>query len=265
MNFIELLKRLLDILSKKKEKPFVIKKEIPKVKERVPEVSKTIDNEVFKKEIPTVADIEYTGIPVRWIKENSPRASQEIIDVLQDGVLLKKYGVITDLQKKHFLSQVAHESGLRPVAEKGYSLKRAQVVFGRWHPRLKTHPHLFKNWCDIFNEVYGGRLGNNKMGDGCRYRGRGLIQLTGKANYLNFTKSHKEKYNDGIDFVIHPEKLLEPRFAVESALWFWDSHKLNDLAIDDKRETVVKITKKINGGTNGLSDRIHKFQRLFLV
>ena len=104
-------------------------------------------------------------------------------------------------------------------------------------------------------------MGNTPQadGDGQRYKGRGLIQLTGRSNYEQISKA------TGIDFVSSPELLKKPQYAVLSACWFWDSRRLNTLAdVND----FAGITKKINGGYNGLADRqsyYDKFCKAFKI
>ena len=97
-------------------------------------------------------------------------------------------------------------------------------------------------------QTYEGRrdLGNTQPGDGVRYKGRGLIQITGRANYAKVGTAM------GQDFIGHPEQLEQPAFAVESACWWWQQHRLNELADDGD---FLHITKVINGGVNGLADR----------
>ena len=129
------------------------------------------------------------------------------------------FDITTPRRMAHFLAQIAHES-----AELRYTKELAS------------------------GKAYEGRkdLGNIQKGDGVRYKGRGLIQITGRANY--------KKYADfcGFDVVAKPELLEQPLGATKSAMWYWQTHGLNELADADKLET---ITRRINGGTNGLADR----------
>ena len=132
---------------------------------------------------------------------------------------MAKYAISTPLRHAHFLAQVGHESG-----------------------RLQYVRELASG------SAYEGRkdLGNTVAGDGVRYKGRGLIQVTGRANYQAIS-------NDlGIDFIKHPEFLETAENAALSAGWFWDKHKLNDYA---DKDDIIKITRIINGGKNGLMDR----------
>lgn len=133
--------------------------------------------------------------------------------------------VTTTLRMAHFLAQIAHES-----AELRYVRELASGAAYDTGAKAKA-------------------LGNTpeKDGDGQRYKGRGLIQITGRRNYEAVSKAL------GVDFISHPEKLEEPEYAVASAFWFWWSHGCNALA--DKNDSIA-VTKRINGGTNGLEDRL---------
>lgn len=133
--------------------------------------------------------------------------------------------VNTTLRMAHFLAQIAHESG-----ELRYVRELASGASYDTGPKAQA-------------------LGNTpeKDGDGQRYKGRGLIQITGRKNYAAVSKAL------GVDFIAHPEKLEEPEYAVASAMWFWWSHGCNALADQDN---CVAVTKRINGGKNGLNDRM---------
>jgi putative chitinase len=139
---------------------------------------------------------------------------------------MARYGIDTPLRQAAFLAQVGHESG------------RLVYVREIWNPVSCPWQARYEGRAD---------LGNTQEGDGYRFRGRGLIQITGRANYQACGKAL------GQDFVTHPEKLEEPKWAAMSAAWFWDSRKLNALADEEKFRA---ITLKINGGTNGLEDRL---------
>jgi len=110
----------------------------------------------------------------------------------------------------------------------------------------------------IANKVYAGRMGNGteESGDGWKYHGRGVIQLTGKENYVNFGSAV------GIDLISNPNCLVDPRYAALSAGWFWNKKGLNDLA--DKQDYKT-MTERINGGTLGLDDRIIKIEKVKLM
>lgn len=133
---------------------------------------------------------------------------------------MSRFGIDNRMRACHFLAQIAHESG-----ELRYTRELAS------------------------GKEYEGRrdLGNVKAGDGVRYKGRGLIQITGRTNYEQISKA------TGMDFAGHPDWLELPQWATMSACWWWKSRGLNALA--DKDE-LTAITKRINGGTNGLQDRL---------
>jgi putative chitinase len=103
----------------------------------------------------------------------------------------------------------------------------------------------------IANKVYAGRMGNTEDGDGAKYIGRGLIQLTGKENYANCGSAI------GVDLVANPDLLSTPKYAALSAGWFWNRRGLNALADADDIDT---ITKRINGGLIGIADRKAKVE-----
>ena len=179
--------------------------------------------------------------------------------------LFNKFNVNTQLRLSHFLGQLQHESGLKPIEENlRYSAKRLTEVFGKYFPTLAVANQYAMQPQKIANRVYANRMGNGdeSSGDGWRFRGRGFIQLTGRNNYTALTKWAKA---NGInaDYVQNPDLLLSEADALISALWFWTVNDLNKYA---DKDDVLSITKRINGGTNGLQDRITeiaKFKKLF--
>ncbi|WP_449103817.1 glycoside hydrolase family 19 protein [Pseudomonas veronii] len=164
-----------------------------------------------------------------------PITEQQLLQILpnagrQAGVFvpalntaMNRYGIVGTARAAAFIAQVGHESGqLRYVRE-------------IWGPTAQQ-------------AGYEGRadLGNSVKGDGSKYRGRGLIQITGRANYAACGEAL------GLDLINQPELLEQPQHAAMSAAWFWSMKGLNTLA--DKGD-FVKITRRINGGTNGMADR----------
>lgn len=138
----------------------------------------------------------------------------------------------------HFIAQLAHESaGLATTVERG-------------------GPEYFAR--------YDGRdnLGNTKPGDGARYKGRGLIQCTGRANYAEFNHWAQQRYPDAPDFIAKPDEVAEFPWAFVSAVWFWEKKGLNRYA---DRNDIRSITKRINGGLNGLPDRRAKFRKAVAI
>lgn len=163
--------------------------------------------------------------------------------------LITSYGINTPLRLAHFMAQIEHESGLKPISENlNYSASGLAKTFGKYFPTVSLS-NMYANKPEaIANRVYANRMsnGNEKSGDGWKYRGRGFLQITGKSNYILLSKDTR------IDYLNNPQWLLRESDALISALWFWNKHKLNDLA--DKND-IVAITKKINGGLNGLDHR----------
>jgi len=166
------------------------------------------------------------------------KANKAFAGVSLDGivVLMNRYaaefGICTAKRWAHFLAQVMHES-----AEMKYTTE------------LGTKEH--------FMNAYGTgelakRLGNKSKADGYNYRGRGLIQITGRYNYTQY------KEYCGFDVLTNPDLLAKPLGAIRSAMWYWLNHGLNDLA---DKDDVLSITKRINGGTNGLESRKKYLQR----
>ena len=175
-----------------------------------------------------------------------------------------KYKINTAERISHFLAQVNYESGYMNYVEENlnYSAKQLLKVFPKYFKTMDEAKEYEYKGEKIANKVYATRMGNGdeQSGDGYRYRGRGLIQLTGKNNYLKFSKW----YNDSKIFVDNPDLLLQPQFAVLSAFFYWDTHKLNDYIVDNVDDyTICKLlTKKINGGYNGLEERFRLYKKI---
>lgn len=149
-----------------------------------------------------------------------------------------------------FVAQCAHESGRLALTEENlnYSAKGLLAVFPKYFTPITAAQYERKPE-RIASRVYANRMGNGDEagGDGWRYRGRGLIQLTGKNNYQACSSAM------GVDMVVNPHLLATMNYAALSAAWFWKKNGLNELA--DKGDFVA-ITKRINGGTHGLDDRL---------
>jgi len=156
-----------------------------------------------------------------------------------------------------FLSQTAHESaGFKFVSENlNYSAASLMRVWSQRFPTLEIAQRYAMQPERIANRAYADRMGNGSesSGDGWKYRGRGLIQLTGKNNYVAYSMACD---NEALQ---KPDIVAEPKYAAESAGWFWSVNRLNQLA--DKQD-VVGMTKRINGGTNGLDDRQMKYSKI---
>lgn len=164
--------------------------------------------------------------------------------------ILPVYEIDTPERVAAFLAQCAHESGNFRFLKENLNYKAASLrkVFPKYFPDDATAAAYANKPEKIANRVYGNRMGNGDeaSGDGFRYMGRGLIQLTGKNNYTIFAAS----IDTPLDQI--PEYLQTFEGAVQSACWFWEQNGLNQWA--DKKD-ILTLTKKINGGTIGLEDR----------
>jgi putative chitinase len=162
-----------------------------------------------------------------------------------------RYEINTPLRMAAFIGQCAHESGnFKTLRENlNYSAEALCRVWPSRFPSLKDAQPYHRNPDMIADKVYGGRMGNGteETGDGSLYCGRGLIQLTGKDNYRMASDALGE------DLVASPDLVCGPRFAALTAGWYWNKRGLNKEA--DAKD-YVGMTKKINGGTIGLDDRI---------
>ena len=167
-----------------------------------------------------------------------------------------KYNISTTQRQACFIGQCQHESENFTKLEEGlnYSASRLMAVWPSRFPNLDVAEQYANNPEKLANYVYAGRLGNGneESGDGWRYHGRGVIQLTGKDNYANCGSGL------GVDLVGDPDRLLDPQYAALSAGWFWNKKGLNDLADTGDYET---MTKRINGGVLGLDDRKAKIAK----
>jgi len=160
-----------------------------------------------------------------------------------------------------FLAQVAHESqGLTRLAEDlNYSVSRLMQVWPKRFTDAYTASRYAWNPAALAEYVYGGRLGNTRPGDAWDYRGSGLIQLTGRANFAEASAAL------GIDLVAHPDRLREDRdVAALVACWYWASRGCNELADDlpgdDQQRDYAEITRRINGGLHGHDDRVRRWE-----
>ena len=162
-----------------------------------------------------------------------------------------KYDINTSKRQAAFLGQCAHESGNFKTLQENLNYS-AEGLMKTWPSRFATKEiadQYARQPAKIAGKVYNGRLGNTSEEEASKYLGRGLIQLTGKENYERCGLAI------GVDLLSDPNLLLDPRYAALSAGWFWNKKGLNELA--DAQEHGM-ITKRINGGTLGLDDRIAK-------
>ena len=168
--------------------------------------------------------------------------------------ILPVYEINTPERVAAFLAQCAHESGSFKFLKENLNYKAESLckVFPKYFPDINLAKQYEKKPEKIANRVYGNRMGNGdeSTGDGFKYMGRGLIQLTGKNNYTLFAAA--------IDTPLEeiPEYLQTFEGAVQSACWFWEQNNLNQWA--DKKD-IMTLTKRINGGTIGLEDRIKHY------
>jgi putative chitinase len=172
--------------------------------------------------------------------------------------VMEKFEINTPLRLAHFLAQCGHESGgFRLTKENlNYSAKGLMGIFKKYFPTEVLAKQYERKPEKIANKVYGGRMGNGPeaSGEGAKFCGRGYIQLTGKDNYTAFGKSINE------DIATNPTWVAE-KYALLSAAWFFNKNKLHIMADGGSTDAVVtSITKRVNGGTIGLPDRIKHFK-----
>jgi putative chitinase len=190
----------------------------------------------------TEMQLQALGIDAKWL--------QPLNDTFA------KYNINTLQRQAAFIGQCGHESNSFKTLEENlhYSAGALMRVWPSRFPDANTAEKYDNNPEMIANKVYGGRadLGNTQDGDGAKFHGRGLIQLTGRSNVTVCGDALGQPFAD------HPELLLEPQWACMSAGWFWNKRNLNELA---DNEDWTSITKRINGGTIGLQDRIDRIHK----
>ena len=196
------------------------------------------------------------GLKLDKLKGHIPDA---VIAMIPDTAA--KFGINTPLRLAHFLAQCGHESGGFRLTQENlnYSAKGLNGIFKKYFPTEAAAAPYNRNPQKIANKVYSNRMGNGTeaSGDGYKFRGRGYIQLTGKDNYTAFGKSI------GIDMTINPD-LVASQYALLSAAWFFTKNNLHKMADGGATDAVVtSITKRVNGGTIGLADRIKHFKEYY--
>lgn len=210
--------------------------------------------------------------PVEVIKEDvvipsgGPLNLEKLKGHIPDAVIAQipetaaKFNITNNLRLAHFLSQCGHESGgFKAVSENlNYSADGLKKIFGKYFPGNLNESYA-RQPEKIAARVYASRMGNGDEAskEGFKFRGRGFIQLTGKANYTNFAKFIGE------DTVANPD-LVATKYPLASAAFFFDSNKLwsiCDKGVDDA--TVTAVTKRVNGGILGLQDRIKHFKEYY--
>ena len=197
-----------------------------------------------------------TGLKLDTLKGHIP---DSVIAMIPE--VASKFEINTPLRLAHFLAQAGHESGgFRLTKENlNYSAKGLMGIFKKYFPTEAKANEYARKPEKIANLVYGGRMGNGpeSTGDGAKFCGRGFIQLTGKDNYTAFTKSIGE------DCVSNPD-LVASKYALASAAWFFNKNGLHKMADGGASDAVVtSITKRVNGGVIGLSDRLAHFNEYY--
>lgn len=182
----------------------------------------------------------------------------EWVDPLNET--FERFQILTHNQQAMFIGQCSHECGNFRLLEENLNYKAATLMrlWPKRFPTLEKANEYAGNPKKIANMVYSSRMGNRdeNSGDGFRFRGRGIIQLTGHSGYFHCGKAL------GVDFVANPDLVSSPKYAALSGGWFWDTHKLNAPA--DALD-YTKVTKIINGGLIGLDDRIKHVQQALAV
>jgi len=192
-------------------------------------------------------DFEFTKEQVEKILHNDN--AQDWYDAMKE--MFPKYQIITKHRVAGFLAQTAHESAnYKTITENlNYSSKALDAIFGKYFKRAGVDAQKYHRQPEkIANRIYANRMdnGDTASGDGWRFRGGGILQLTGRYNYTEFGKSVGMSAEEATDYV------RTPKGAIESACWFWKTNNINKYCDNDD---IVKMTKRINGGTIGLADR----------
>jgi len=205
---------------------------------------------------PTAPIAPVGGLKLDKLKGHIPDA---VIQMIPDTAA--KFGINTPLRLAHFLAQCGHESGgFRATQENlNYSAKGLMGIFKKYFPTEALANAYARQPQKIAAKVYANRMGNGTeaSGEGYKFRGRGYIQLTGKENYTAFGKSIGE------DMTANPDKVAS-QYALLSAAWFFSKNGLHKMADEGSSDAVVtKITKRVNGGTIGLADRIKHFKEYY--
>ena len=201
---------------------------------------------------------DFTEQKLKELLPNIPNAGEWYESMCE---VLPKYEINTVERVAAFIAQCSHESGGFKLLQENLNYKTATLT-KVWPKRFPADiaPQYGGKPQAIANRAYGGRMGNGDeaSGDGYKYRGRGLIQLTGKDNY---TSCSNYLFNDDT-LVKNPDLVAEPKYALESACWFWKKNNLNQQA--DTKD-IKTMTKKINGGEIGLDDRIKHYNHAIEV
>jgi putative chitinase len=198
--------------------------------------------------------------PVKGLSLDKLKGNIPDIVLSQIPETAKKFKITNNLRLAHFLSQCAHESGgFKAVSENlNYSSDGLKDIFGKYFPGNLSESYA-RQPQKIANKVYADRMGNGPetSGEGYKFRGRGYIQLTGKSNYSKFGKFIGE------DTIGNPD-LVANKYPLASAAFFFDSNNIWETCDKGADEsTITSVTRRINGGTNGLEDRIKYFNKYY--
>jgi putative chitinase len=206
------------------------------------------------------------GEPAPVVASSGSLKFESLRDYIPANVLaqipdtITKFGINTPLRLAHFLSQCAHESGKFKVIEENlnYSADGLKKIFTKYFPGNLSESYA-RQPEKIASRVYGARMGNGDetTKEGYKFRGRGYIQLTGKDNYKSFGQSINE------DIVSNPD-LVASKYPLLSAAWFFQ-RCLTKCDVGATREAVTAVTKCVNGGTNGLDDRLEYFNQFYFL
>ena len=199
------------------------------------------------------------GITIQQLKQITGVNNINFLTSAVNGIneTLNKYNINTPLRIAHFLAQILHESGyLKALKENlNYSVQGLTKTFKKYFINEAEALPYARNQEKIANKVYANRMGNGpeSSGDGWKYRGRGVIMITGKDNYTTLSK------DTGIDFVKKPQLLEQMDYAIMSGGWYWNKNNLNTIA---DKDDILTITKRINGGTIGIESRKEILQKI---
>jgi putative chitinase len=191
------------------------------------------------------------------LKKIAPKTKVSVLEKFVQPLseVTEHYEINTPQRLAAFLAQTAHESGgFNAIKENlNYSARGLMTTFKKYFPTEELAKQYERQPEKIANKVYGGRMGNGPetSGEGAKFCGRGLIQLTGKSNYTRLAKDLEMSIDECVAY------LETPAGAVTSAGWFWDNNNLNKYA--DSSDFTM-LTKRINGGTIGLADRKHHYE-----
>lgn len=202
------------------------------------------------------------AISIEALQACFPRTPRDRIEYFHEGIdqTFEVFEINTPARMASFLAQTGHESGDLMYTEENLHYKAATLsrLWPSLFPAGVAEQYAARGPQAIASRAYGGRMGNGpeETGDGYAYRGRGLIQLTGKSNYAACSDAL------GMDLISEPDLVSQNPVAVLSAGWFWDTHHLNSYADNGD---IAGMTKVINGGTIGLEERVKNFHRMLPI